>query len=73
MFDKGSKEYYKTLIENLELVATLFGDKLAKLIIYNQALTDEEKKARFDDLKKWLSKADKNWEVVKIVESQVIG
>ena len=73
LFDKRSKEYYEVLNENLKLVGELFGDKLAKSIIYDNSLTNEEKKAKINDVKDWLSKANMAFKGIKAIEDQFSG
>ena len=73
LYEKGSKEYYNTLIENLDLIGSIFGDKLAKSIIYNDSLTNEQKIKMFDDVKGWLSYANKDFKGIESLEKQVLA
>jgi len=74
-YNKGTKEYYQVLVDNLDEVARLFGDKLAKSVIYNDALSKNEKDEKLQVIKDFLYsvKNNKNLEVFKGIEEQFLG
>lgn len=72
-YDKGSKEYYDVLIENLNELATFFGDKLAKSIIYDDSLSNEEKDQKIQALKEYFIIANnKGLKIFSKIENQFL-
>lgn len=71
LYDKSSKEYYNVLIKNLKEVGALYGDKLAKVIFYDNTLSKEGKNKKIELIKVLFNNARlDNLEAFTYIEDQ---